>query len=201
MDRYSSFAELSRNEREGRDYAILFRQRDSRLAVIAPHGGRIEPGTLDIADALAGNDFSFYAFEGIKRSGNTVLHLTSSRFDEPVGLTITGNSTVVISVHGTHDRGDTILIGGRNDALKQQILEALRSAGFTAEISTKAGLRGSDPTNICNRGTSGEGVQLEIARGLREKMFDNLSHRPGRKRTQVFYDFIASIRTVLALWP
>ena len=199
MDRYSSFAELSRNEREGQDYTILFRQRDSRFAIIAPHGGGVEPGTMDIAEALAGSDFSFYAFKGTKKSGNTILHLTSNRFDEPVGLTIAGNAAIVISVHGTRDRGDTIQIGGKHRALKQRLLEALRSAGFTAEISQSAGLRGQDPANICNRCRSGEGVQLEIARGLREKMFAHLCQRPVRKRTPIFYAFVASIRAVLAV--
>jgi phage replication-related protein YjqB (UPF0714/DUF867 family) len=199
MDTYSSFAELSRNEQDGVDFTILFRQRNSRFAIIAPHGGGIEPGTVDIADALAGSEFSFYAFKGTKKSGNTVLHLTSNRFDEPVGLTIAGNAAIVISIHGSRDRGDTILIGGRHRELKQRLLEALRSAGFTAEISESAGLRGQDPANICNHGTSGEGVQLEIARGLREKMFAHLCHRPLRKRTPIFGVFVASIRTVLSL--
>lgn len=200
MDRYSSFAELSRAEEDGEDFTILFRHRDSPFAVMAPHGGGIEPGTMDIADALAGSDFSFYAFKGIKKTGNTVLHLTSNRFDEPVGVTVAGDAAIVISVHGTCDHSDTILIGGRHRELKQRLLEALRTAGFTAAISETTGLRGQDPANICNRGRSGEGVQLEIARGLREKMFNHLDHRPVRQRTHLFYDFIASIRTVLSHW-
>lgn len=200
MDRYSNFAELSRHEQDGLDFTILFRHRDSRFAIIAPHGGGVEPGTMDIADALAGSDFSFYAFKGNKKTGNKVLHLTSNRFDEPVGLSIAGNAAIVVSVHGTRDQNDTILIGGRNDELKQRMLEALRAAGFTAEISETTGLRGQDPANVCNRCTSGAGVQLEIARGLREKMFDHLGHRPVRQRTHIFYDFVASIRAVLSLW-
>ena len=198
IDKYSSFAELSRNERDGEDFTILVRHRDSRIAVIAPHGGGIEPGTMDIADALAGSDFSFYAFKGIKKSGNSALHLTSNRFDEPTGLTVARHAAVVISIHGTRDHGDTILIGGRNDGLKRRMVAALIAAGFTAEISALTGLGGQDPANICNRCTSGEGVQLEIARGLREKMFDHLGHRPVRLRTHLFYDFIESIRAVLS---
>jgi phage replication-related protein YjqB (UPF0714/DUF867 family) len=198
IDRYSNFAELSRNERDGEDFAILVRHRDSRFAIIAPHGGGIEPGTIDIADALAGSEFSFYAFKGIKKTGNRALHLTSNRFDEPTGVTVAASAIVVISIHGSRDSGDTVLIGGRNEALKQRIIEALGAAGFTAEISAAPGLRGQDPANICNRGTGGEGVQLEIARGLREKMFDHLGQRPVRQRTHLFYDFIDAIRAVLS---
>jgi phage replication-related protein YjqB (UPF0714/DUF867 family) len=45
------------------------------LAILAPHGGGIEPGTSELAEAVAGEGLSFYAFEGLKRSGNAVLHV------------------------------------------------------------------------------------------------------------------------------
>ena len=64
-DKYSSFAVLARHQIEGQDYRILFRKRNGARVIIAPHGGGIEPGTTEIADAIAGNDLSFYAFEGI----------------------------------------------------------------------------------------------------------------------------------------
>jgi phage replication-related protein YjqB (UPF0714/DUF867 family) len=44
MDTYRSFAELSAHERLGKDYTIDFVERDSPVAIIAPHGGKIEPG-------------------------------------------------------------------------------------------------------------------------------------------------------------
>jgi phage replication-related protein YjqB (UPF0714/DUF867 family) len=197
MDRYKNFISLADNEREGEDYRILCRQRDSGIAVMAPHGGGIEPGTLDIADALAGNEYSFYAFKGMKKKGNEILHLTSNRFDEPIGLQISKNALIVVSIHGNRDKGEMVFIGGRNRALKEKIVHALTTAGFPASISDEPGLRGIKPENICNRCTSGEGVQLEISRGLREKMFEHFEYRSRRKKTNVFYSFVETIKRVL----
>ena len=76
MDKYANFSALKQNEREGEDYTILHRNGDSKFAIMAPHGGGIEPGTMGIADAIAGNDHTFYAFKGIKKTRNTILHIT-----------------------------------------------------------------------------------------------------------------------------
>ncbi len=194
MDKYANFAELKQAENEGEDYVILYRRANSEFAIIAPHGGGIEPGTIDIADALSGSDHTFYAFKGIKKTGNKILHITSNRYDEPIGLKISQNAFVVISVHGCHDTKEMVFIGGKNETLKEKIMYALRAAGFSAVISEVPGLRGISPENICNRCSSGKGVQLEISRGLREKMFDNLSRRSFRKRTNFFYEFVNSIK-------
>ncbi len=67
MDKYANYDDLKQHEREGEDYVILSREGISRIAVIAPHGGGIEPGTVDIADGTTGSKHSFYAFKGIKR--------------------------------------------------------------------------------------------------------------------------------------
>ena len=40
-----------------------------QMVIVAPRGGGIEPGTLDIADAIAGSDYNFCAFKGIKKAG------------------------------------------------------------------------------------------------------------------------------------
>jgi phage replication-related protein YjqB (UPF0714/DUF867 family) len=54
----------------------------SDVCIIAPHGGKIEKWTSEIATALAGDDYNLYLFEGLKRAKNRDLHITSSRFDE-----------------------------------------------------------------------------------------------------------------------
>lgn len=198
MDKYDNFATLQRNEKEGEDYTILVRQRDSPIAIVAPHGGGIEPGTLDIADALAGSEYMFYAFKGIKKRGNAVLHLSSNRFDEPTGVRISTNAAIVITVHGTRDKEQMVLIGGNNQDLKAAILHGLRAAGFSAEISEIPGLRGVNPENICNRCRSGKGVQLEISRGLRESLFENIGRRPLREKTARFYHFVETIKSVIS---
>jgi phage replication-related protein YjqB (UPF0714/DUF867 family) len=65
LDKYTNIAELKQNEREDEDYTILYRELPSKIAIMAPHGGGIKPGTIDIADNLAGCDYTFYAFIGV----------------------------------------------------------------------------------------------------------------------------------------
>ena len=193
-DKYKNFAELAQNEREDEDYTILCREADSDIVIMAPHGGGIEPGTVDIADALAGCDYAFYAFKGLKHKGNRMLHITSSAFDEPRGLQALQKARIAIAIHGSGETGKTVSIGGKNRALIQQFLQALRSAGFDADISKQPGLMGMSPANICNRCKSKKGVQLEISRGLREILFDNLDGRTLRRKTNRFYQFVNALK-------
>jgi phage replication-related protein YjqB (UPF0714/DUF867 family) len=84
-DRYKNFLELATKETQSIDFRVRLQQRTGKAVVLAPHGGGIEPGTSEIAEAIAGADLSFYAFEGIKPADNRILHITSTRFDEPQG--------------------------------------------------------------------------------------------------------------------
>lgn len=197
MDKYTNYNELKQHERQGEDYVILLREGNSRIALIAPHGGGIEPGTIDIADAVAGSEHTFYAFKGIKKKGNAALHITSDRFDEPKGVKVAENADIVVSIHGCHGKNREVFIGGKNQKLRERISDILNKAGFNAGIRTKSGQSGQHPENICNRGRTGEGVQLEITQGLREKMFDNLHRRSWRKKNALFYAFINSLKESL----
>ena len=80
---------------------------------MAPHGGGIEPGTIDIADSMAGCDHTFYAFKGLKKINNKVLHISSNRFDEALGVQISENALMVISVHGSRFRTEPFMSAGR----------------------------------------------------------------------------------------
>jgi len=197
MDKYANYDDLKQHEKEGEDYVILLRENNSRIAVIATHGGGIEPGTVDIADGVANSEHTFYAFKGIKRKGNAVLHITSNKFDEPRGVKLAENADVVVSIHGYQGEDEVVFIGGKNQGLKEKIRYLLIVAGFHAEISTKTDLRAWHPENICNRCRSGEGVQLEISRGLRNRMFDNLDRRPWRNKTRLFFEFVDTLREAL----
>jgi phage replication-related protein YjqB (UPF0714/DUF867 family) len=198
MDPYLDYNALRQCHRLGEDYVILLRPGvDCRLAVMAPHGGGIEPGTVDIADAIAGKDFTFYAFKGIRKRGNRVLHLASNRFDEPTGLAAAGKATVALTIHGCRGQAPAVLIGGRHDLLKEAIRRSLTLAGFCARISSRTGLRGNSPDNICNRLTARGGVQLELTRGLREAMFSDLENRSLRGKTPLFYSFVNAVRKPL----
>lgn len=198
MDRYGNYDALRRNEQEGLDFAILQRPGRSALVIMAPHGGGIEPGTVAIAKAIAGREHGFYAFKGLKAQGNAVLHLTSTCFDEPRALAMAARAEVVVTIHGHHELEPVVFIGGRHLELRQACGRRLIEAGFDARIDTRHGSGGLQVANLCNRGRSGRGVQLEISRGLRELLFDHLSQRSQRQNTGLFQVFIAALRQALS---
>lgn len=166
-DRYASFAELAGSERAGLDYRIAVARRPSAIAIIAPHGGAIETRTSDIAGAIAGDDLNLYVFEGIKPSGNyTALHITSHRFDEPSCLALIQECPIVLAIHGYDGDDERVLLGGLDAVLKLRLAESLRQAGLRGDTGGHL-FPGTDRSNICNRGRSGRGVQLEISSALR----------------------------------
>jgi phage replication-related protein YjqB (UPF0714/DUF867 family) len=211
MDRYHCFVELAQNEHSGIDYRLRVRRAQPRFAIMAPHGGAIEPGTTEIADAIAGEEHSFHTLEGIKPRDNHVLHITSTKFDEPMCVTLLGQSSVVVTVHGEDSKpggppsedgdeqgGDgvkAVFLGGLDHELGKRIKAALEPARF--EVRKRDDIDGERPENICNRGTSGAGVQLELSRGLREMMFESLKGEGRTHPTPTFHRFVAAVRGVL----
>jgi len=197
LDRYTCFAQLTQHETHGVDYRIDMRKGSSALAVMAPHGGGIEFGTAAIAEAIAHPDHTFWAFCGIKRTGNGILHITSTRFDVPEALTVCAAAQTVVTIHGC--RGETLAVhvGGRNRDFKSRICHALARVGFSARISTRKGLRGENPANLCNRCMSGSGVQLEITEGLRKMMFTCHEGRGIRGKAKSFFHFTSAVKNAL----
>ncbi len=181
---YGNFGELSEREKEGQDYRIETRFRNKRILVMAPHGGQIEPGTTEIAEAIARDDFSFYSFEGIKPNRNGVLHIGSHLFDEPRALEAVRGAEIVLTVHGQAGKIDEfVMLGGLNTDLKSEIGRELDRSGFRT-LNPTEGLRAIDGRNICNRGRSGKGVQLEVSRGLRDLL------RTDKDRLREFADTV-----------
>src|SRR6266851_10224744 len=112
-DKYASFAELVESECETRDFGRIITGRNSTIIVIAPHGGGIEPGTSEIAKAIARSEFSIYCFEGLKRNGNReVLHITGTHFDEPRCIRLVTGSKIVVAVHGCVGKHQAVYVGG-----------------------------------------------------------------------------------------
>ena len=196
-DTYKDFKSLSTVEKEGKDFRIWSNKVKSRIAIVAPHGGGIEPGTSEIAKSIAGDDFACYLFEGIKTKENKkYLHLTSTNFDEPEAVKICNNSDMVLAIHGAEENEDFVYVGGRNQGLKNELIQQLKNDGFNATIDTTHH-SGRNAENICNRCKSMEGLQLEISKGLRKKMFKKLNRKDQKSTTQVFDKFVKSIRSVL----
>ncbi|MBU0987226.1 MAG: poly-gamma-glutamate hydrolase family protein, partial [Proteobacteria bacterium] len=128
--KYQSFTELEKNEIEGKDYQIRKRYGPSGIAVMAPHGGGIEPGTTEIADAVSGSEHTFYTFSGLKKQGNAALHITSRQFDEPQGNQIVADAKTVLTIHGFKGNEKLVYIGGRDKRLKACLRKALIEANF-----------------------------------------------------------------------
>jgi phage replication-related protein YjqB (UPF0714/DUF867 family) len=173
---YRNFKELANREIERQDYRIRMELRDPRVLIMGPHGGKIEPTTTEIAEAIAGVDYSFYSFEGLKQEGNGKLHIESHLFDEPRALEAVGKADVVVAVHGQIDQKDTfVMVGGLHAGLGSEIERQLEAAGFQTRPPTE-GLMGTDPLNICNRGRLKQGVQLEISRRVRDLLRKDKDH-------------------------
>ena len=165
---FRSFADLARAQVRGRDYEISIRRRAaSRVAVIAPHGGEIENGTSEIAAAIAADKHNLYLFDGIRASRNYFsLHLTSHLFDEPECLGLIAACTTVIAIHGCGGAEPRVLLGGRDTALRDSLANALAAVRIRAETIGHR-FPATQSSNICNRGASGQGVQIELTDPLR----------------------------------
>lgn len=197
MDRYRCFAELTRFETLGKDYRIHAKKGSTGIAVMAPHGGGIEFGTNQMAQAIAHPDHTFWAFLGIKKTGNRILHITSTRFDAPEALHIASTAQTVITLHGCHGDESFVYVGGKHGPLKEKLCRALIKAGFNARISKKAGLRGESPLNLCNKCRTGKGVQLEVTTELRKRMFTRTRDRGIKKHSEDFLRFTSTVGTAL----
>ena len=196
-DKYESFRELATHEREGTDFQIRSRHTQSSTLIVAPHGGGIEPGTSEIADVVALEKYSFYAFEGLKPSGNATLHITSTRFDEPRCLSMISCSNRVLVVHGRDIDEPIVFLGERDFALMRTIARDLKDAGFATSERDEPEFQGVNPHNVCNRGSSGAGVQLEISVGLRRSMFKSLSSAGREIRSEMFFLFTNALRKAM----
>lgn len=197
MDRYHCFSELAQYETLGKDYCIEMKKGSSGIAVMAPHGGGIEFGTNQMAQAIAHPDHTFWAFNGIKKTGNRILHITSTRFDAPEALHVAFTAQTVITLHGCQGDASVVYVGGRHVSLKIHLCQDLLKAGFNARISKKEGLKGESPLNLCNKCRTGNGLQLEITTGLRKRMFTPSQDRSIKKKTEDFFRFTSTVRTAL----
>lgn len=168
-DLYDSMTELLRHETEGKDYEFKIEEdnRDERVLVMAPHGGGIEPHTDGLGREIAGDEFTFYTFRGMKpRHNYDLLHVKSTNFDESEAVRLAMQAEVVLAVHGKSGDGEFAMIGGRHRALVGRVETVLEEF----EIETRdppPTVAATNRDNICNRCRQG-GVQLELSKPLRK---------------------------------
>jgi phage replication-related protein YjqB (UPF0714/DUF867 family) len=170
---YGNYAELAAREREGTDYRIELVDRSSPTTVLAIHGGRIEPGTTELATRIAElRSWNLYSFLGLLPGQSGRLHITSHLFDEPRAVTLAERSEECVSVHGfAQVPGRPVAcIGGLNERVRDAVAARLRAPelGITVEVPCRR-YEGRDPMNIVNR-CRAQGVQLELNVPLRERV-------------------------------
>lgn len=173
-DRYRDFYHLASNEKEGRDFKIRYTDRKSDALIMAVHGGLIEEGTTEVAEEIANKgQYNFYTFMGTKSDYNfRDLHVTSANFNEPNAIRMAKSATQIVSVHGCVGNAPKVLMGGFDDTLGRKIATNLRHAGFVVEPAPVS-LNGKCRANICNKGKTYRGVQLELTWGLRKHLISD----------------------------
>lgn len=107
-------------------------------------------------------------------------------------------SDIIISIHGSAEKTALVQLGGLDEELKRHILEELQATRFDALDCGHLPFGATDHKNVCNLCGRGMGLQMEISRGLRATMFQNLSHEGRRFRTAVFDRFINAVRRGIA---
>jgi phage replication-related protein YjqB (UPF0714/DUF867 family) len=184
----------------------------SSTAVIAPHGGGIEAGTSELCMAIAGYtpfdantdpgsaavpgepQRDYWMFEALANS--SAQHVTSTHCDDPAALAVCASNLYAVSLHGFDDTAaKKIIIGGRDERLKRNLLAAFTKYGLTSPTThadrdvtvVLAGatdpINGDDPANIVNRTRTGAGAQLELSTALRRAMFGDFSGGAKRRTT------------------
>jgi phage replication-related protein YjqB (UPF0714/DUF867 family) len=194
IDKYKTYAEMIKVETE---FAVEAEKRSSGVAVVAIHGGNTEPVTTELARFIAGTTHSYYSFLSKKPVDNADMHVTSSKWEDPVGLGVVRNALKVISLHGAGDLTEKVFLGGLDKEFGLLVQKALEARGFVVEAFNHAKFAGDSRYNIANRGATGQGLQIEVSRGLRMKMFEGgLTDRT--VPTELFHKFAEGILEALS---
>jgi phage replication-related protein YjqB (UPF0714/DUF867 family) len=161
-DDYTSFAELLSKHKEGVDFDRTLRVRDgAKVAILAPHGGRLENHTDTIAKDIADADFSLYCFRSRLGRGQANLHITSHKFDDPDCVSLVSKHRWAVALHGCSETGERVFIGGRDQPLIDDLTQSLLKVGIRVDVNGHS-YPGKHPNNICNRTASNAGVQIEM---------------------------------------
>jgi len=178
-DFFQAFYHLDASLFEGVDFKIDFKQRDSNILLVAPHGGCVERGTDFLVRYIAEEQLSYYCFEGLNESIGWGLHVTSTRFFEDQLDELLADSSFVVTIHSCKKKGG-IFLGGQNQRLIQNAIQIFKENGLKADKDIV--YEGKHKNNICNRG-AGLGLQLEIHKGYINEIMANTNLLKSFKKT------------------
>ena len=173
MDKYKSMQELESKTTRNKDWMIHTQNRYSKIIILAIHGGGIEPATTELASIIAkkGN-YNYFSFDGIKTKGNSELHVTSTKYDNKIALSMINTSDKAIAIHGCLGEERIVYIGGKDLQLKSTITQQLKEIGINVQEASRQ-MAGLKDDNIVNQTTTNAGVQLELTSTLRRSLFKN----------------------------
>lgn len=197
-DKYKSMTELINSTTEGSDWDFEIYDTSSSVISMAIHGGGIEPGTTELAKLLAEKSgYNYFSFVAKLPSGNSDLHVTSTKYDAVRIIEKIQDSTHSISIHGAGGNSPYTYMGGGNTALKNMIWDSLTKKGFDCRESPGS-LAGVEPMNIANRTSIGMGVQLELSSQQRKDFFEEgnwgSNNRNNREKwTQTMHEYAEAI--------
>jgi len=150
------------------------------VGVFAPHGGGIEPGTEEIARAVAqATGATLYVLSAKRPSGNGQLHIACTKMIPGISTKLDSAIAacrIAISIHG-HGRtkdGGAVYVSGRATDAVQVTAGAMRHAlkGVFEVVDEldriPSDLAGLHKDSLVNR-PKGGGVQIELPRALREE--------------------------------
>jgi len=149
---------------------------EGSLGILALHGGRIEPGTEEIARFVAQQSrASLYVFSGRRSVDNLSLHQPSHRMalqSRPLLFRFLDRVQTAISIHGHGRDQRCVYVGGLHQVMVQRFAElALEAFPQYVWISDPEriplDIRGLDPNNIVNLPPA-HGMQLELPKPLRQ---------------------------------
>ncbi|ATW24767.1 poly-gamma-glutamate hydrolase family protein [Candidatus Formimonas warabiya] len=174
---YTSFAELAAAE-DPSDYQITTNDKGKDTTILAIHGGGIERGTSELAEALNGyGKYNTYLFEGLKPTDNGSLFMRAINFDEPKAVDLVQDSDYTVSIIGAAGDGEVTYIGGQNKILAELIKLHLISKGYNVQtLSIPDRIAGIMDSNIVNKNElfNGSiqlgGVQIAVSKGLRDTL-------------------------------
>lgn len=176
-DKYSSLAALKADLREKRDYQVRLLDRRSWATIMAPHGGYIEAGTSALARASAGSNYNYFDFQGLRNTNAMDLHVTSTKFRDPLLAGLLKHSCTAVSFHCMGKAGERVIwLGGLNAELKAIVLQNLRAAGFSVNPDSPR-YRGESLNNVVNL-VHHKGVQLELSQELINELFVGAAFAP-----------------------
>jgi len=178
---FRSFNDLSSPEyggfEKGRDFYIDTEDRNSFVAVIGIHAGKIEKMTSEIVRTVAGADLSYYLFESNMPRYNSALHISSHDFDEVSLIRMLTNTNSCVSIHGyKEDKKSEVSMGGMNKNLAKLIFKNIHETGLIEQDIMAPRYKNlfhpEAPSNIANKSKAG-GVQIEVSKRLRQRLHDD----------------------------